>query len=858
MEMHTPELLKTLSNKTNLEIINLLKNEPSYPRKISEILGMQEAYISRVLSQLEKLGILCSQWVYRDRNVKLYSVDTKEINITFPPEGLKISVKTRGGRELSISYDAFRFDVPEMPVFVGRKWELNQLERAPISVIEGMPGIGKTCLAAKYVQKVQEEGKKIFWHTFTEIDSFHYLINKLSVFLNNTGYSNLLEYIKQEGKDDRVLLSLLQQGITADMVFCFDGFQQVRDEKIVALFKLLKNVKGKIIITSRERPSFLSISRTDIAEIQLSALNEQETEALLHARGVFLDDTSFTKAHQRLGGHPLILDMFCAAVRDKKAADVLKSLPVHRVEDYLWSEIFEKLSERDRELVECLSMFRVPASTDILKEIYQKDQFWTVLKGLERRMLIKKQDGKYTLPFMIQEFTYQKVPHKMKLYKKIAALYLKEGRPEGLLEAMYHFLQAGEKEKAARIVAQPQDVDLIERGFLSPYMEILTQFSKGEIAPELWCSVTYARGRIRMLYGDMKDAFEEFEEMKKTAGEIDSQKDYAKALHQLGSIYTYWGEWVKARECFDQGLHILEQLEDRRGMASIHADIGLMLMRQHRFKEALRHFMAGKDIAQEIGYKFGVSTMLRHIAHIYYYQDQFDTALEFYHQSLDLAEKFLDVRGIAANYNDLGLLYVYKEEFEKALDYFKKNIEISKRISDIKAMMKYYANLGMVYTTMEEFEKADKYYQQALDLAEEQEDPYSISYLKTKLAHLSLERGEIEKAKTFCEECSEIFEHMGESLHYGEFCRVCGMILHRTGEWESAQKLYEKSIEESSDKPLELGKTYLEYALGLKREHSSEASEYYQKAIRLFKKVNAQREIEKAERRWNSLKEESS
>ncbi|MBU7024714.1 MAG: winged helix-turn-helix transcriptional regulator, partial [Theionarchaea archaeon] len=78
MEVHTQELLKTLSNKTNLEIINLLRNEPSYPRKISEILGMQEGYISRILSNLEKIGILRSQWAYRERNVKLYYVDTKE------------------------------------------------------------------------------------------------------------------------------------------------------------------------------------------------------------------------------------------------------------------------------------------------------------------------------------------------------------------------------------------------------------------------------------------------------------------------------------------------------------------------------------------------------------------------------------------------------------------------------------------------------------------------------------------------------------------------------------------------------------------------------------------------------------
>jgi tetratricopeptide (TPR) repeat protein/DNA-binding transcriptional ArsR family regulator len=852
MEIQTPELLKTLSNKTNLEIINLLKNEPSYPRKISEILGMQEAYISRVLTQLEKLGILCSRWVYRERNVKLYSVDTEEINITFEPEGLKIHVRTKGEREISVSYDAFTFEVPETHMFTGRERELDLLERSPIIVIEGIAGIGKTYLASKYVQKLQKEGKKIFWHTFTEIDSFHYLINKLSVFLNNVGYSNLLEYIKQEGKDARVLLSLFQQGISDDMGFCFDGFQQVRDKDIVALFRLLKNVQGKIIITTRERPSFLSISRTDIGEIRLSALSERESLVFLHSRGVPLENGELQNAHHRLGGHPLILDMFCEAVREKRAADLLESLPVDRVEDYLWSEIVEKFSESERQLVECLSMLRVPASPSILNQIYKSGRFWTILRGLEKRMIIKKQNGNYVLPSMIKEFTYQKVPHKEELHKQIAPQYLAEGTPEGLLEAMYHFLQAGDQERAAEIVAQPRDVDLIERGYLSSYMELLKQFSKSDVSPEHWCSITYAKGRVLVLYGDLKNALTEFSEMQETAQSIDSQPHYARALNQLGNMYAVHGNWKKAHQCFEESLTLLETLKDYRMMVDIHADIGNLLLKQNRFKEALSHFEAGKEIAERIGCESGVAKMLRHIGNIYYHQDQFDTALQHEMQSLNLAEKSLDTRGAAASYNSVGLVYFYREEFEEAVKWFEKDKGIAERISDLNAKITSYGNLGMVYQELQEDEKAREYYENALKLAEELEDPYYTTYLKMKIAHLLLQRDEVEKARLLCEGCLEIFEQLGETLHYGEFCRVYGMILHEIGKWEEARGLYERSMEELSDSPLDLGKTYLEYSLGLKKEEDTKAKEYYSIALQLFEKVCAKREMEKAKKRWES------
>ncbi len=850
MEIQTQELLKTLSNKTNLEIINLLKNEPTYPRKISEILGMQEAYISRVLSQLEKLGILRSRWVYRERNVKLYSVDTKEINIAFEPEGMKIHIRTKGGKDISIAYDAFTFEIPEIHEFVGRERETKLLERSPVIVIEGIAGIGKTYLAAMYVEKAQKEGKKIFWHTFTEIDSFHYLINKLSVFLNNVGYSNLLEYVKLEGKDERVLISLVQQGISDDMVLCFDGFHQVRDRKIIALFRLLKNQEGKIIITSRERPPFLTISRTDITVIRLSALNERETQAFLRSRGVLLDNGILKKAHHRMGGHPLILDMFCEATREKPVADVVESLPLERVEDYLWSEIFEKLSEEDRELIEWLSIFRLPASTDVLKKIYRLKGFWTVLKGLEKRLLIKRQDSGYVLPSMIREFTYERVLNKEEFHKEIATSYLEEGTPEGLLEAMYHLLQAGELEKAAEGVVKSGEMDLIERGYLTPYMEILTCFSPAEVSPDSWCSITYAKGRIQVQYGNLKKAFEEFNEVLRIAKEIDSEKDYAKALYQIGNLYALHGEWKKAHDYFEEALHLMENLGNHQEIVYVHADIGFLLMKQNRFKEALSHFESGRTLAEKIGYKSGVCRILRRIGNTYYYQDEFDTALQYYHESLTMAVDSHDVMETAANYNDLGLVYLSKGEFDEALKYFEKDMKIWERISDIKAKTSSYANFGMVYAEMGEIEKALPYYEQVRELAEEMEDPYVSTYSKMKIAHLLLKKGEVEKAKTLCQECLEIFEQLGESLYYGEFCRVYGMILLEMGEWEKARGFFERCIEESADKPLDLGKAYLEYSLGLKKVKDEEATQFYERALALFENVSAQKEIEKARKRW--------
>ena len=858
METQPPELLKTLSNKTNLEIINLLKNEPSYPRKISEILGMQEAYISRILTQLERLGILKSKWVYRERNIKLYSVDTEEINIAFEPEGLKINLRTREEKEFTISYDAFTFEVPPVQGFVGRMHELELCDSGSVVVIEGIPGVGKTYLAAFYVFLHQEKGKKIFWHTCTEIDSFHYVINKISVFLNNFGFSNLLEYVKQGGRDERVCVSLMQQGMGEDMILCFDGFQHVRDERIISLFRLLTGVKGKILVTSRERPSFLGLLSDTITEIRLSPFTQSETLEFLSSRGTHIQDLAFKRIHRQLGGHPLILEMFCEAARGKPASELLCSLPSERVEDYLWSEVFEELTEYDQELLQWLSVFRVPASSRMLTAVYTGEKFWTSIKNLERRMLVKKQEGRYTLPSMIQDFTYDKLSRREDLHRAVAEVYLEEKNGEGYLEALYHFLQAGDQKTAATTLLEfHADIDLIEQGFSSPYLKILLTFSKERVPLPAWCTIMHDRGKIFLLQGKLPQAYEAFLEMKETAESIHSEKQYARALYQLGNVHAYQGEWKLAHTRFQESLSLLEGSINHRLKVQIHADIALLLIKQHQFTQALSHLESGKDIAEKNRYAYGVCRILRRIANIHYYQDDFDAALVFYEQSLSLAEQALDVREIAANYNDMGLVYFYKGNFERALEFFEKDRDIWERISDNKAKISSYGNLGMVYTELEEYQRAEYLYADALTMAEELEDPYYITYLKMKLAHLYLMKGTLEKACTLCEDCQNLFCQLGESLHHGEFCRIYGAVLHARGDREKAHLFFEESLEKLKESPLELGKTYLEYGLALKKEHRLQADSYYEQALSLFEKICARREVEKAHLRWNSLSEGS-
>ena len=103
------EFLKLMSNKMNLKILALLRNEPAYPRLLARILGKDETYISKKLRILEGAGIVKGEWRrVKGKNVRLYSLNTDRIEIIFDLDGCKVRLKSGKGGQGVLSDESSR------------------------------------------------------------------------------------------------------------------------------------------------------------------------------------------------------------------------------------------------------------------------------------------------------------------------------------------------------------------------------------------------------------------------------------------------------------------------------------------------------------------------------------------------------------------------------------------------------------------------------------------------------------------------------------------------------------------------------------------------------------------------------
>jgi ATP-dependent Clp protease ATP-binding subunit ClpA len=75
---------------------------------------------------------------------------------------------------------------PIVRPFIGREAEVmqcqQQLEARHLVVISGMPGIGKTVLAAELAQR-SKDSRAVFWHAFQAAEGLIAILQKLADFL---------------------------------------------------------------------------------------------------------------------------------------------------------------------------------------------------------------------------------------------------------------------------------------------------------------------------------------------------------------------------------------------------------------------------------------------------------------------------------------------------------------------------------------------------------------------------------------------------------------------------------------------------------------------------------------------------
>jgi len=506
------DILKLLQNRTNQAILCLLAAEPSYVRRTAALLGLSESEVTRRLRAMERTGLVASEWSHIGRNVKMYRPATETVHVSFAPDGVRIGLG--GGREPArVVVDPHPVVVPPAGHVAGREAERAVLAEAPVAVVHGLPGIGKTALVAAHAAA---QSAPVFWHAFRGVESLGWLVNRLGVFYARLGDSSVLA--AAEGglapADQRALL--LQAVVRAEALLVFDDVHSIDEPRLREWIDdaIRCEAAARIVVVGR-RPWPVPPGHGRIRVLALAGLARPAIVEMLGQHGVEAGDHVLRMAEDALGGHPLALRLAVEAAQrtGRPLEAVLEGLPAEGLDAYLMEEVDAHLSPGERLCLAGASLFEAGFTMADLRAVQPKARRGDVLR-LQRHGFLEPRGAAHALHEIVRTHFRARLDDSRVFHARAARHFVGLGTLEGHLAALHHHLEAGERDEAMRLLERNLDLHefrLIDAGYARIYARLLRVLDDADLPPRLRAIIEDEKGDLCFAEGDAAGACRHYE-----------------------------------------------------------------------------------------------------------------------------------------------------------------------------------------------------------------------------------------------------------------------------------------------------------------------------------------------------------
>jgi len=330
-------------------------------------------------------------------------------------------------QQSTVNYKQEWKEIIDVSKFFGRTIELANLEewivsdRCRVVSLSGMPGIGKTSLAAVCAEHIQHEFEYVIWYNVRNAQPIKELLAEIIVFLGQQPkielpqtidglLACLMKYLRQH----RCLLvldnyeSVLQSGGKAGRYRDnYEGYgqllRQVADERH----------QSCLLLTTRELPISLNVKAGDnlpVRSLQLTGLSPETACEILAAKGLVFTNKEAQELVERYSGNPLALKIAATSIQSLYKKNVSKFLSQDRIVfGEIWDLLeqqFNRLSNREKQV-----MLWLTNQDPQLLHINENDlpglsirNVLEALQSLQQRSLIKNDSFCFTQHYMILEY----------------------------------------------------------------------------------------------------------------------------------------------------------------------------------------------------------------------------------------------------------------------------------------------------------------------------------------------------------------------------------------------------------------------------------------------------------------------
>lgn len=674
--------------------------------------------------------------------------------------------------------------------FRGRGAELDRLEsfladpRARGLVLVGLPGIGKTALAAQWVETLKGRFH-VLWRRVHADTTATDLLRDLGTLLSGAGHPALSNYLERPAEGGNVVpLTLLRRDLArTPALLVVDDAHRATAEVRALLDEILHadvpSATPKVLLLSRERIPFIradDFARSRVWEVELDDLARPDALAVLEALRAPAERREEILA--RCGGHPLSLELAGAG-----------SLPFEGVRGtsaaWFAEEALSRVGEQERRALALACVFEGAAPLATLGP---------GARGLLRRCLLRQIDGNAAV---VHDLVRDAVLETLSV-KRLEALHLQVGtvlagsrNPGDAVAAIRHFLRGRGFARAAALALERGN-EIIEAGLAGAFVPLL------DSGP--WAAAERPLPpRVRLLRGQALYALGRRAESSRAFAECGGVRDPLTAAEaRLGQGKTEFQRGSRL------GLPLLLDARDRleglgalRLVAEAQYWIGGAHEAAGRYEEAQEAFERGRAVALDIGDRQWEGLCTYGLGRVRSLQRDFIGAVEMERQALDVLERGgyrLDVAKVCAG---LGGNLLELKKFDEALECLNRATTEARTTGAMGVLASSLYNIGAIHHARKDVAGEIVIREEALATAEAVEEHESAARSAAWLAWCHWTEGRDEVARQYVRRAEDLIARLREPALRITALRQLGLACLRADRREEARGYLETSLTEA-------------------------------------------------------------
>lgn len=226
-----------------------------------------------------------------------------------------------------------------------------------------------------------------------------------------------------------------------------------------------------------------------------------------------------------------------------------------------------------------------------------------------------------------------------------------------------------------------------------------------------WRLVAEVREVFRR-YGDQRDVLEIHRLALFSAQQTGDTTAQAGTISNLGTVYFHLHDFDQAAEHFQRALELFQECEYLQGqIASLH-NLGATAVEYGRFREGIKLYQRSLDLIEQVNSDNSRANTHYKLGQVYRRQEQHDVALAHYHLALNLSQHVGNHRVQGIIMGEVGALHLELRDLEKCILYCAQAMEIHRQSLDELASAR-------TLSTLTEAHHIAKDYSRTVDLATE-------------------------------------------------------------------------------------------------------------------------------------------